>query len=82
MFMSKYFYPKGYKFGEEERYVFNWGVMLGSLCPTDLSQINFKKYSNKQIATIRKELKIDVDSLKKYYTLEKMCFKGAESQRL
>ena len=82
MFMSKYFYPKGYRFGEEERYVFNWGVMIGSQCPTDLSQINFKKYSNKQIGTIRKDLKIDVDFLKKYYALEKACFKDAESQRL
>jgi hypothetical protein len=82
MFMSKYFYPKGYKFGEEERHVFNWGVMLGSLCRTDLSQINFKKYSNKQIGTIRKELKIDVDFLKKYYSLEKKCFSDVESQRL
>jgi hypothetical protein len=82
MFMSKYFYPKGYRFGEEERYVFNWGVMIGSQCPTDLSQINFKKYSNKQIGTIRKDLKIDVEFLKKYYILEKMCFNNTESQRL
>jgi len=82
MFMSKYFYPKTYKFGEEERFVFNIGVMAGSLCPTDLSQINFKKYLNKQTGTIRKELKIDVDFLKKYYTLEKKCFSDAESQRL
>ena len=82
MFMSKYFYPKGYKFGEEERLVFNMGVMAGSLCPTDLSQINFKKYLNKQIGTTRKELKIDVDFLKKYYILEKKCFSDAESQRL
>ena len=82
MFMSKYFYPKGYKFGEEERLVFNMGVMAGSLCPTDLSQINFKKYLNKQVGTIRKELKIDVDFLKKYYSLEKRCFSNTESQRL
>ena len=82
MFMSKHFYPEGYKFGEEERFVFNIGVMAGSLCPTDLSQINFKKYLNKQTGTIRKELKIDVDFLKKYYTLEKKCFSDAESQRL
>jgi len=25
MFMSKYFYPEGYRFGEEERFVFNTG---------------------------------------------------------
>jgi hypothetical protein len=82
MFVSKYLYPEGYKFGEEERFVFNMGVKAGSLCSTDLSQINFKKYLNKQIGTIRKELKIDVDFLKTYYNLEKMSFKSVESKRL
>jgi len=82
MFVSKYLYPEGYKFGEEERFVFNMGVKAGSLCSTDLSQINFKKYLNKQIGTIRKELKIDVDFLKTYYHLEKMSFKSVESKRL
>ena len=82
MFCSKYLYPEGYRFGEEERLVFNMGVVAGSLCPTDLSQINFKKYLNKQIRTTRKELKIDVDFLKKYYILEKKCFSDVESQRL
>ena len=82
MFVSKYLYPTGYKFKEEERFVFNMGVMAGSLCPTDLSQINFKKYLNKQIRTVRKQLKIDVDFLEKYYSLEKKCFKDVESQRL
>ena len=82
MFVSKYLYPKGYEFGEEERFVFNMGVKAGSLCPTDLSQINFKKYLNKQTGTIRKELKIDVNFLKTYYSLEKMSFKSVESKRL
>lgn len=82
MFVSKYLYPEGYKFGEEERFVFNTGVIAGSLCPVNLSQINFKKYLNEQVNTIRKELGIDVDFLKKYYSLEKKCFKDAESQRL
>ena len=82
LFCTKYLYPEGYKFREEERFVFNMGAMAGSLCPTDLSQINFKKYLNKQTGAIRKELKIDVDFLKKYYLLEKKCFRDAESQRL
>jgi hypothetical protein len=82
MFVSKYFYPKGYRFGEEERFVFNMGVMAGSLCPTDLSKINFEKYLGKQIGTIRKELKIDTSFLRKYYALEKKCFSDPESQRL
>ena len=82
MFVSKYLYPEGYKFREEERFVFNMGVMAGSLCPTDLSQINFKKYLNRQIKTIRKEVAVDVDFLEKYYSIEKKCFDSTESQRL
>lgn len=82
MFFSKYLYPKEYKFGEEERFVFNMGVMAGSKCPTNLAKINFNKYSNKQIRTLRKELKIDVDFLEKCYKLEMKCFDSKESQRL
>ena len=82
MFVSKYLYPKGYKFKEEERLVFNMGVIAGSLCITDLSRINFKKYLNKEIGAVRKELKIDVDFLEKYYSLEKSVFNDIESQRL
>ena len=82
MFVSKYLYPEGYKFREEERFVFNAGVMAGSLCPINLSQINFKKYLNRQIKTIRKEIGVDVDFLEQYYSIEKKCFNVIESQRL
>ena len=82
MLFSKYFYPKEYKFGEEERFIFNMGVMAGSKCPTNLAEINFNKYLSKQIGTLRKELKIDVDFLEKCYKLESKCFNSPESQRL
>tara|TARA_R100000458_G_C8270659_1_gene245414 strand:+ start:467 stop:1072 length:606 start_codon:yes stop_codon:yes gene_type:complete len=82
MFFSKYFYPKEYRFGEEERFVFNMGIMAGSKCPTNLSEIKFNKYLNKQIGSLRKELKIDVDFLEKCYKLEMKCFDSKETQRL
>lgn len=82
MFFSKYLYPKIYRFGEEERFVFNMGIMAGSKCPNNLAQINFNNYLNNQIGTIRKKLEIDVDFLDKCYNLEKKCFSSEESQRL
>jgi len=74
MFICKYFYPEGYKFGEEERFVFNVGIMAGSRCPTDLSRVGFDKYLDKQVGSIRRELGIDVDFLKTCYSLEEKSF--------
>ena len=82
-FCSKYLYPEGYKFTEEERFVFLMGIMAGSTCKTDLSVVNFNKFKNKQIRTIRKELEIDKDLLKNCYEIEKRLFPDSkESQRL
>ena len=86
MFCSKYLYPKGYRFGEEERFVFNMGVALGSVNPTDLS------VAGKHLSTIwldlpvthlRKSFCIDIELLKSYYKIEKELFPNSiESQRL
>jgi hypothetical protein len=83
MFAAKYLYPKEYRFGEQERFVFNMGVMLGSLCPSDLSQISFNIYSADKIDSIRKKLGVQKKLLKYYYEIEKKCFPNSrESQRL
>jgi hypothetical protein len=83
MFAAKYLYPKEYSFGEEERFVFNVGVMMGSLCPSDLSQISFNIFSSDKIDSIRKKLGVEKKLLKHYYEIEKKCFpNGLESQRL
>jgi hypothetical protein len=83
MFAAKYLYPKEYRFGEQERFVFNVGVMLGSLCPSDLSQISFNIYSDMKVDSIRRKLGIEKKLLKHYYEIEKKCFPSSiESQRL
>lgn len=82
MFCSKYLYPEGYRFGEEERFVFNLGVMAGSRCLTDLSEVDFNKYLNLPISQIRLKLKIDKDLLKHCYAVEKKSFDSVESNRL
>ena len=83
MFCAKYLFPKGYKFGEEERFIFNMGVMAGSQCSADLSKADCFKLKNFKIDYVRKLLNIDKKLLKYCYEVEKKCFPDSpESQRL
>ena len=84
MFISKYLYPKEYRFGEEERYVFYSGVMAGSKCPADLSEVDFgSNFSDYKVQGIREKLGIDKELLNCYYCIEKKLFpESRESQRL
>jgi len=80
--VTKYLYPQGYEFTEEERYIFYSGVMAGSKCPTDLSKVNFKSLLDYKVQGVREKLGIDRDLLKCYYCAEKKLFQDKESQRL
>jgi len=82
LWICKYLYPEGYKFTEQERYIFYSGVMAGSRCSVDLSKVQFDKLQNMKIDYIRKLLDIDKELLKCYYCTEKRLFDGKESQRL
>jgi len=88
MFCSKYLYPKGYKFGEEERFVFNMGVALGSLNTCDWSASSFGRnlqglWLDLPVSHLRKSVDMDIDLLKSYYRIEKRLFgNSVESQRL
>lgn len=83
MFCAKYLFPEGYKFREEERFVFNLGVMAGTRCETDLSVVDFSKYSDYKLSALRDSLNIDRNLLKSCYELEKRLFpESPESQRL
>ena len=83
LFITKYLYPKGYKFGEEERFVFNMGLMAGSRCGANLAQIKFSDLSETPIYQIRKKLGINKKLLINCYSVEKNIFPNSpESQRL
>ena len=83
MFCAKYLFPEGYSFGEEERFVFNMGVMAGSQCSADLSKADCFKLKNFKIDYARKLLDIDKKLLKYCYEVERKCFPDSpESQRL
>ena len=83
MFCAKYLFPQEYRFGEEERFIFNMGVKAGSVCTTDLSEVDFTKIKNKKLKKIREELDVDKIFLRGIYKVEKKCFPDSEeSQRL
>mgnify|MGYP003134632707 CR=1 FL=1 len=83
MFVCKYLYPKGYNFGEEERYVFYSGVLCGEKCKVDLTKIDFKKHADRKVLGLRKEFGIDSEMLDCVYCTEKFLFPNSlESQRL
>ena len=82
MWICKHLYPEGYRFGEEERFVFYSGVMAGSRCEADLSKVSFNKLLNYELEELRHLLGIDSDLLRCYYCAEKKLFKDRESQRL
>ena len=83
MFCAKYLYPDGYDFGEDERFVFNMGVLAGAKCKTDLSKVDFKKFLNKSISETRDVLGIDTTLIRGCYIAERALFKkSVESQRL
>ena len=84
MFICKHFYPEGYKFGEEERYVFNSAVLLGQKCPIDLSEVNFdtKEMRSTTLNKLRNELGLDEKQISRYYSLERCLFNDRESKRL
>ena len=74
MFISKYFYPKGYNFGEEERFIFNMGAATGLCCEVDLSECSFSRLVNRPLRDIRQDFGIDTDLLASCYEVEEKCF--------
>lgn len=83
LFVARYLYPEGYKFKEDEAWVFKMGVLAGSKCPANLPKIDFRWFSKWSLEQIREKLEIDVDFLKLCYILEKKRFpESKESNRL
>jgi hypothetical protein len=83
LFISKYLYPEGYKFGKEEALVFKMAVIAGSKCHVDLAKVNFRWFTKWKLDHIRGKFGIKKDFLKLCYILEKKSFPSSpESQRL
>lgn len=82
-FVSRYLYPDGYRFGEEELKIFENGLNAADKmdCP-DFSKLDLTKYLGYNIHRARKMLDIDCAELVKEYILEKNLYDSIESKRL
>jgi hypothetical protein len=79
---SKYFYPKGFRFGDAETCIFKNATRLGhvSVCQA-LDKIDFTKYLESSLQDIRQSIGLEGDVLLGYYRSEMMRypqFKGTQ----
>ena len=83
LLITRYLYPDGYRFYEDEQKIFKSAVEIAeSMKVEDLSKLDFTKYLNYNIETIRQEIGIDTDKLRKVYAFEKIMYTDPECQRL
>lgn len=70
-FLTKYIYPKGYRFTDEDLHVFKDAVRLGFVSDcTPLAEVDYMKYLDWPLGKIRDDIGIEVDLLKAYYAIE------------
>ena len=82
-FATRYLYPAGYAFGEEELEVFESGLAIGTeMNCKDLTTVDLTEYIHYTIYSVRKILNIDTDRLTEYYNIERSKYTSPESQRL
>jgi hypothetical protein len=82
---AKYFYPKQYRFNDEDMRVFKDAVRLGFIsdCDPRLCSTNFERFLDTPLEAIRVALGIETDLLRAYYAIEKRRYpKCLESARL
>lgn len=83
-FFSRYIFPSGYRFGDEEVRVFKDAVRLGYVSDCrSLSKVNYDPLLDVPLGKVRAELGIEEDLLRAYYAIEKHRYPHSpESQRL
>ena len=83
-FFSRYIFPSGYRFGDEEVRVFKDAVRLGYISDCrSLAGVDYDAFLDVPLAGIRVELGIEEELLRAYYTIERRRYPTSpESQRL
>jgi len=70
-FVTKYLYPKGYTFTDDDLHVFKDAVRLGFISDCQsLAKVNYKQYLDWPLQKIRDEIGIETDLIKAYYDIE------------
>ena len=84
IFCSRYLYPAGYKFNEDDARVFRNGIRLANIHQRlDLAHIDYEQYLDLPLGEVRQKIGLDSPLIKAYYNLEKKLYiKEKECQRL
>lgn len=81
---AKYFYPRAYRFTDDDLRVFKDAVRLGFVSDChSLAQADFARYLDLPLEDVRAKLGVEVSLLQAYYAIEKRRYPASfESQRL
>ena len=81
---AKYFYPRAYRFTDDDMRVFKDAVRLGFVSDChSLAQADFARCLDLPLEDVRAKLGVEVPLLKAYYAIEKRRYPASfESQRL
>jgi hypothetical protein len=81
---AKYFYPRAYRFTDEDMRVFKDAVRLGFVSDCEsLAEVDFARHLDRPLGEVRAALGIETPLLAAYYAIEKRRYPGSfESQRL
>jgi hypothetical protein len=82
--VSKYLYPKAYKFNDDALRIFKDASKLGYISDCQpLDQVNYDVYLDRSLREIRQELGLETDLIRAYYQIEKRRYpKSKAAQRL
>ncbi len=84
VYLAKNFYPKRYRFSDEEAQIFKDACKLGDIsrCKS-LAEVDYTQYLHLPLSEVRKQLGIEEPLLRGYYEVEAERYpKSKESQRL
>ncbi|MCE9600472.1 MAG: hypothetical protein K8S54_21115 [Spirochaetia bacterium] len=82
--VSRYFYPKEYRFNREEIRILKLAIQFGLHCSASkIHEVNFQSLLYDKLGDIRARLKIDKEALYEIYAQERMILPNSDaSQRL
>ncbi len=82
--VSKYLYPKSYKFRDRDLMIFRDALHLAMLCHcAALDEVDYSQLLDHKLSGIRQQLQIDPQLLIAYYRIEKRLYPDSKaSQRL
>ncbi len=80
--ISRYLYPKPYKFSKEHLIAFEIGMRYGKVCKAEeVYDFPFEHFLDEKLSVIRKKLGISITELKQLYKAERILIPATKSSK-